>query len=135
MKSATVDFVSEELLAYELGYRAGLSKKLAVDLALFNNEYDKLRVVVPGSVAPGAVAGTFELPLRFSNRMQGRAYGLELAATWQPVDRWRLYGAYSYLKMHWHVRTRCAPELAAAASHHAEVAIPVRADLLLQPML
>ncbi|MGH9198582.1 MAG: TonB-dependent receptor plug domain-containing protein, partial [Acidimicrobiia bacterium] len=93
------DFRSEEVLAYELGYRAQITDTLAFDLAVFHNLYDKLRVVVPRGATPGAVPGTFDLPLSFQNRMKGQTSGAEVAATWQPTERWRLYGAYSFLDM------------------------------------
>jgi iron complex outermembrane receptor protein len=96
------DFESEELLAYELGYRAQATKTLSVDLASFYNVYDRLRVVAPGAAAPGAAPGTFDLPLRFLNGMKGETYGAELAATWQPTNWWRVYGAYTFLEMQLH---------------------------------
>jgi iron complex outermembrane recepter protein len=98
----STDFKSEELLAYELGYRAQATDKFSVDLASFYNVYDNLRVVVPGTATPGAGPGTFDLPLNFQNRMKGETYGVELAATWQLTDWWRLYGTYTFLRMNLH---------------------------------
>jgi iron complex outermembrane receptor protein len=95
------DLDSEELLAYELGYRAQVIRRLALDLALFYHDYDNLNVVVPGSTMTNA-AGTLILPLDRANRMTAETYGLEVAATWQLTDWWRLYGAYAFLKMNLH---------------------------------
>lgn len=92
-------FESEELVAYEMGYRAEATAELSVDGAVFYNEYDNLRAVVPGVVMPGSVPGTFEIPLFFQNRMEGDTYGAEVAVTWQPGNRWRLHATYSYLRM------------------------------------
>ena len=93
-------FKSEELLAYELGYRAQATDRLSVDLALFYNAYDNLRVAVPGmATAIGAAPGTFDLPLTFQNLMTGKTYGAELSASCQLADWWRLYGAYTLLEM------------------------------------
>lgn len=39
------------------------------------------------------------LPLNFDNRMEGRTYGLEVAANWQALPDWRLHGSYSWLTM------------------------------------
>jgi iron complex outermembrane receptor protein len=121
------NFASEELLAYELGYRAETDHQLSIDIALFNNIYDKLRVVVPGAATPGAIPGTFDLPLTFDNRMKGRTHGIELATTWQPVARWRLYGAYTWLNMHLEadpalpVATRASAEAIQAQSPRQQI--------------
>jgi iron complex outermembrane receptor protein len=69
---------------------------------VFHNVYDKLRVAVPGQVTNGVVPGTFDLGLTFQNRMTGDSAGAEIAATWQLVPSWRLYGAYTYLDAHLH---------------------------------
>src|SRR5207253_9509476 len=37
------DFRSEEVFAYELGYRGRLARRLTVDVAAFINQYDRLR--------------------------------------------------------------------------------------------
>src|SRR5207237_3403467 len=39
------NFVSEELLAYELGYRVQPHRRLALSLAAFYNDYDNIRSV------------------------------------------------------------------------------------------
>src|SRR5690606_5046111 len=41
------DFDSEELVAYELGYRLQVSEILAVSLATFYNQYEGLRIIEP----------------------------------------------------------------------------------------
>jgi len=116
--TGNTDFESEELLAYELGYRAQATDRFSVDVASFYNVYDKLTVVVPGAAMPGAAQGTFDLPLVFENRMKGETYGAELAATWQLTDSWRLYGAYAFLAM----RLHAAPSLPASVAASAEMA-------------
>jgi iron complex outermembrane receptor protein len=95
------DLDSEELLAYELGSRAQVTERLSMDLALFYNDYDRLNVVVPGATMTNA-AGTVILPLIRAYRMTAEAYGVELAATWQLTDWWRLAGAYTFLELHLH---------------------------------
>jgi len=87
---------SEELLAYELGYRAQATDKLSVDVALFDNVYDKLRVQVPGMVFTNSLGAAIRPQLR-DNGMDGETYGTEVAATWQVTEWWRLYGAYTWL--------------------------------------
>ncbi len=88
-----IDFKSEEVLAYELGYRAQVSKDLSTDLALFYNEYERLRVLVPQAAAPPF------LPLQAQNRMSAKTYGAEWGNTWQATKQWRLYAAYTFLQM------------------------------------
>jgi iron complex outermembrane receptor protein len=100
--SDSPDFESEELVAYELGFRTQASDMFSVDTAAFYNDYNKLRVAVPGTVVPGAVPGTFDLPLTFQNRMSAETYGVELAANWRPAEFWRLNATYTLLEMHLH---------------------------------
>jgi iron complex outermembrane receptor protein len=92
------DFRSEELLAWEAGYRVQPTKSLSFDLALFYNIYDRLRTVEP---TPPFFSETplphATLPLVARNNMQGETWGVELAADWTPRDWWRLIAAYSYL--------------------------------------
>ncbi|NTV48262.1 MAG: TonB-dependent receptor [Geobacteraceae bacterium] len=93
------NFKSEELLAYEIGYRTEVMSRLSIDVALYYNVYKNLRVITPGTL-------TFEgnplyavQPYILSNDMHGRAIGVELAADWTPLDWWRLQAAYSYQKL------------------------------------
>lgn len=92
------DLQSEELLAYELGYRAQTADLLAVDFALFYNVYSNLRVGVPGRLTPGSAPGALIAPVFFDNGMNGEAYGAEIGANWSPNDRQSLYGAYTFLE-------------------------------------
>src|SRR5207302_432619 len=96
------DLHSEEVIAYELGYRAQATDRLSFDTALFYNTYDRLSIF--GPVTPGSV-----FPLEFMNGMTGETYGAELAATWKPFDWWKLSGAYSYLKLNLHANRNLAP--------------------------
>jgi iron complex outermembrane recepter protein len=96
------DLHSEEVIAYELGYRAQATDRLSFDTALFYNTYNRLSIF--GPVTPGSV-----LPLEFMNGMTGETYGAELAVTWKPFDWWKLSGAYSYLKLNLHANRNLAP--------------------------
>lgn len=96
------DFKSEELLAYELGYRAQVTDNFSMDVATFRNIYHRLRVSLAGAVEPGPVAGTFILPLKFQNGMNGETAGAELAINWQLIHWWKLYGTYTFLDMELH---------------------------------
>ena len=94
------DFSSEKLVAYELGHRAQLGARLATSLSLFYNDYSDIRSTTPGP--PGFPS--FGFPLVFANNLEGETHGLELSATWQPLDAWRLRGGYNLLEEHLHVR-------------------------------
>lgn len=83
------DFESEELVAYELGYRLRLSENLLLDTTVFWNDYDDLRGVEP-STTPG-------VPSTLENNQEGTSYGGELAVFWQARENLRLWAGYSYL--------------------------------------
>lgn len=93
-------FVSEDLLAFEGGYRFRPVKTVSVELSVFYNDYRDLRTVEPGGVDASTVgAGYLTLPMRPDNLMDGCAYGGELAASWQVTAGWRLRGGYSWVRV------------------------------------
>lgn len=98
------NFKSEEVLAYEIGYRTELRSHLSFDVALYYNLYKNLRVITPAAgymEPPSGIPTNAVQPYILSNDMHGRAIGAEVAADWTPLDWWRLQAAYSYenLKM------------------------------------
>ena len=97
------DFESEELVSYELGYRLQLEKRFFFDLALFYNFYSNLRTIEPaldrGFSEENPPPPHQVLPALPYNRMDGQTYGIELAAECRVLDWWRLYPAYTYLRM------------------------------------
>jgi iron complex outermembrane recepter protein len=98
------DFGSEELVAWELGYRAGLAPGLFLDVATFYNDYDRLRA--PRTGTPFLVAAPapphLVVPIHLTNALNGSTYGAELAVDWRAAERWRLSAAYSYLRIQLH---------------------------------
>jgi len=103
------EFESEKLMAYELGYRWKIHRRLTTDLALFYNEYEDLR-----SIDPTASPVVF----RLGNKRTGEAYGVEFAPAWQVVDWWRLQAAYSYLQIQVHHDTALDPNEEGHSPHH-----------------
>jgi len=97
-------FNSEDLLAYELGYRVQATSNLSLDIATFYNNYSNLRTAEPGApFVEGSPAPTdIVIPLVAGNKMSGGTYGVELFADWKVVPKWRLAGSYSYLQMDIH---------------------------------
>jgi iron complex outermembrane receptor protein len=91
------NFKSEELLAYEIGYRTKPISHLSIDVAAYYNSYKNLRVISPG--APYTEPLSNVRPFILSNDMHGHAVGVELSADWTPLDWWRLQASYSYQNM------------------------------------
>ena len=92
-------FKSEDLLAYEIGFRAQPQDFFSWDLALFYYDYDDLSTFAIGAPSFGP---PITFPLIFSNGLDGETYGAELAMFLDMTDDWRLYGAYTYLDMQLH---------------------------------
>jgi iron complex outermembrane recepter protein len=84
------DFESEELLAYELGYRIQPNPELLVDLAAFYNVYDQLRSQEPPPAAP--------FPIVLRNKLDAETWGVELRVNAQPRQGFRLQAAYARLE-------------------------------------
>lgn len=83
-------FESENVIAYEVGYRTYFSDSLMFSLASYYNEYSNIR---SASLTPE----TF-LPVFFENNLEGNTWGLELDLDTQPTDWLRLDFTWSYLE-------------------------------------
>ena len=92
MIQGQLNFESEDLLAVELGYRFRPHDKLFFDVAAFANFYDDLQSF---EIEPVALP----IPVVTRNRLSGETYGVELAATWDAADWWRLNGAFTWFQM------------------------------------
>jgi iron complex outermembrane receptor protein len=90
---------SEELLAYEVGYRVRPHNRVGIDVASFFNRYHRLSACELGT--PVLSGGILTTPYLLGNNLDGRSYGIEVAATYNVVSRWTLRGTYSWL----HART------------------------------
>ena len=92
---------SEDLLAYEAGYRWQVSPRLSLDTALFLNDYDRLRsyelVGSPNLILFPTPAVLVEVTP--ANKLRGQTHGVEFVADYRPYDGWRIQGAYSFLRM------------------------------------
>jgi iron complex outermembrane receptor protein len=94
-------FQSEDLLAYELGYRVQATNTFSADIATFYNSYTNLRSAEPGTpfVEGSPIPTDVVVPFTASNKMGGGTYGVELFADWKVLPKWRMTGSYSYLQM------------------------------------
>ncbi|MDB6064666.1 MAG: ligand-gated TonB-dependent outer rane channel [Pedosphaera sp.] len=93
------DYKSEELTAYEIGYRVEPLPNVSFDLATFYNVYDHLRSLETGT--PSAPFPVF-IPVQAENKLHGETYGFEASVAWQATGWWRLTPAYSLLKTQIH---------------------------------
>jgi iron complex outermembrane receptor protein len=94
------EFVSEDVIAKEAGYRLQLNERLSFDLAVFSNDYDDLQTQEPVgfAVVPGPPSYVV-LTATLANGMEGDTYGGTLAVNWQPLPPWRLRLYYAHLQM------------------------------------
>ena len=96
------DFHSEELIAYEVGYRVEPCARLSLDVALFVNDYRELRTLDVSNPAIDLASDPARINVLAGNRMDGETYGGEISATWQATAWWKLRTDYSllYAKAH-----------------------------------
>ncbi len=85
------DFDSENLTAYEIGYRGRPLDKLTLSVSAFYNVYTDLRTVEASSTL-----ATFPLVVR--NGMEGDTWGIEAWGTADLADWWRLSAGISVLQ-------------------------------------
>ena len=86
----TSNFVSETVIAYEVGYRAQLSSMIATSISTFYNDYNNLR-------STSETAKT-AFPLYFQNNLKGQTYGAELGVDVQVFDWWQYHAGYDFLR-------------------------------------
>jgi iron complex outermembrane receptor protein len=97
----TSGFKSEDLLAYEGGYRIQPGTKFSVDVAGFYNSYSNLLSAERRApfLEVNPLPPHLTLPLLAENNLQGATYGSEVFAEWRAAAKWKFSGAYSFLKM------------------------------------
>ena len=87
---------SEDLLAFELGYRGQPLSDLSVSVSAYFNIYDDLRTVE-------ATTSTV-FPLMVRNGMDGNTYGVEAWGTYAVNDWWRLKAGANALRKELHLK-------------------------------
>ena len=98
LAAGSSSYDSEDLLAWEIGYRFNFRNRWSIDIAAFYNDYDNLRTLDPVSAPPADVL------LPFDNNMEGETHGLEFAAQWQVRPGWRLNLNYTFLDTRLHLQ-------------------------------
>ncbi len=95
------DFQAENLIAYEIGYRAQTTDDFSWDIAAYANDYHKLEGLgTPGALQFVPPIPIVLIPVPLANNIRSVSYGVELTATWQLRERWRLFGSYSVFENH-----------------------------------
>ncbi len=89
---------SEEMIAYELGYRVKAAHNLTFDVASFINDYDELRTYEIGAtqITPDGIVD----PFTYANLGEGKTYGFEISSEWDVNSRWNVLASYSYINGH-----------------------------------
>ena len=83
------EFESEEMVGWELGYRARPVPSMTLDVTTFGNRYGNLR----SQDAP--IGGV--IPVTVANTLIGTGRGVETSATLQPGLGWRVQASYTWL--------------------------------------
>ncbi|MCH7909012.1 MAG: TonB-dependent receptor [Candidatus Hydrogenedentes bacterium] len=128
------DFESEDLIAYELGYRTNVRDRVWVDVATFYNVYDNLRTLEPDFSAAGLnlfsglapLANYVGVPVNARNNLEAQTWGLEITVDFKPRDWWRMRAFYALLE----VNLDFAPGVVDPISAAAEGDIPEQSAYL-----
>ena len=97
--------VSENLDAFDTGYRIQLRPNISLDLAGFYNRYEDLNTFEPGTPFLELNPPPPHLnvpPTVLANQMYGEAHGLEMAVNWKVTNRWTLSSGYAFERIHLH---------------------------------
>ena len=84
--TGSADFESEDVLAYEAGYRRQIHERVSIDIAGYVNRYDDLRTQ---EIRPGA-------PITLANMMNALSRGVETTVIAQIVPRWQVNASHAY---------------------------------------
>jgi iron complex outermembrane receptor protein len=95
------DFVSEELVAYEAGYRVQPAGELYLTVSGFYNVHDDVlsTEIFPTIVEPAAAPARMVVPVTFANTLDGYSHGFEVTSDARPLPWWRWTANYSYLRI------------------------------------
>lgn len=90
-------FRSEEVIAFEAGYRAQPGDRVLLDLTAFRNRYRDLLGIVAGP--PFTEAGRQIVPFVLGNTLEGSGSGVEASADFRATQRLSLHLDYTYLSL------------------------------------
>jgi iron complex outermembrane receptor protein len=84
--TGSADFESEDVIAYEAGYRRQIHERVSLDIATYVNRYDDLRTQ---EIRPGQ-------PITLANMMNALSRGVETTATAQLLSNWQVHASHAY---------------------------------------
>ena len=87
-------FNSEDLTAYELGFRSQVNQDVSIDATVFFNDYTDLRTTENGTSS--FEFGTVVIPGSYYNNAKAESYGLEVASEWKVTEDLKLKANYTY---------------------------------------
>jgi iron complex outermembrane receptor protein len=95
------DFDSEDLIAYEAGYRGRVAEKLFVDIAGFYYDYQHLRAADSSRIYADTTLSIPALTAELvgNNLNRGRSYGIEGSMDWLPLSWLRIQAYYAYFRL------------------------------------
>jgi iron complex outermembrane receptor protein len=96
---------SEDVLAYELGYRIQPRENLSFDLTGYVNEYTHLSSLTQGTTTlqyDSVMGAYFVTPEIAENANRGETHGFEATSTWEVTRYFKLSGGYTlyYSELH-----------------------------------
>ena len=92
---------AEELIGYQIGYRAEVSKRVSIDVTSFWNRFHHLQTLepIPSFFILNPPPPHFVLPGLSSDHAHARTYGAEILGNWNITERWKMIPSYSFLQM------------------------------------
>ena len=102
--NADGSFDSEQLTAYEIGFRIQPTETTSLDVALFNNHYSDVATyeteeiyIFNNPFTPLAPPQIIPIMTNFDNKMEVTSRGIEVLFDWRIVAGWHLQSAYTYI--------------------------------------
>ncbi len=96
---------SENVIAYEAGYRSQPLGRLSIDTTIFVNTYRNLQSIENFPDVIQTDPPLLVHPKTFGDKLRGTTDGIELTASWKPTGRWTLSPGYSFLQMRLHTES------------------------------
>ncbi len=114
--------LAETLVSSEVGFRTNPTKETSLDVAGFNNQYERLIAFQPlnGTFASpaGGVVDSSLYAYQQQNTGMGRIYGVEIAGQWTPVKALKLNLSYTYQDFDANMIAASNTELGAPPPHN-----------------
>lgn len=132
------EFDSENLVAYEIGYRNQITPDISVDAATFYNDYDDLASISAGTPfidVNGIDPPNLLTPVTANNGIKAESYGFELFAGWDVSDSWSLSGTYSFIDLQMHEKSAGVINAAGSEDSDPHHQVSLRSSWQIKPDL